>query len=252
MTHQNPPEHFQGQSVFEHLKNARQRGAMATSEIHGTEFPGHFSAGTDSAKETAIAFLILFAIGSALAIEISTLMTIFVAFGLGWLIWKTGRSALLGWSHLERVHRVIEEERWEIQHHREQEREELREMYEVKGFSGKLLDEVVDVLMADDNRLLRVMLEEELGLSLETYEHPLKQAFGAFIGTLICIASVLFSFYFWPSYGLPLASALIIIITSTLAARFEKRRQINDLIWNLALGTFGCLGAYFLTRLIAV
>ncbi len=35
--------------------------------------------------------------------------------------------------------------------------------------------------MADDNRLLRVMLEEELGLTLEAYEHPLKQAFGALL-----------------------------------------------------------------------
>ena len=32
--------------------------------------------------------------------------------------------------------------------------------------------------MADGDRLLRVMLEEELGFSLEVYDHPLKQALG--------------------------------------------------------------------------
>ncbi|MBS0629751.1 MAG: VIT1/CCC1 transporter family protein [Verrucomicrobia bacterium] len=242
MTHHTPPEHFQGQSVFEHLKNARTKGALASAETHGVELPGHLFAGADSANETALAFLILWAIGVQ--------MPIFIAFGLGWLIWKTGRSALLGYSRLERVHRLIEEERYEIEHHREQEREELREMYEVKGFSGKLLDEVVDVLMADDNRLLRVMLEEELGLSLEVIEHPLKQAFGAFLGTFICAAAATFAFYFFPTFGIPVVAALILIVTSHLTARFEKRKQITHVVWNLALAAFACAGAYFLTRLI--
>ncbi len=248
MTHHTPPEHFQGQSVYEHLKNARERGARATAETHGTELPGHLFAGADSANETAIAYLVLWAI--ALILPFS--FTLFIAFGFGWLIWKTGRSALIGWSRLERVHRLIEEERWEIEHHREQEREELREMYEVKGFSGKLLDEVVDVLMADDNRLLRVMLEEELGLALEIYEHPLKQAFGAFVGTLVCAGVATLSYYFFPTYGIPVIAALILIITSTLTARFEKRKKVTNLIWNLALAAFGSTGAYYLTRLIAI
>lgn len=248
MTHHTPPEHFQGQSVFEHLKNARERGARATAETHGTELPGHFFAGADSANETAIAYLVLWAI--ALVLPFS--FTLFISFGFGWLIWKTGRSALIGWSRLERVHRLIEEERWEIEHHRDQERVELREMYEVKGFSGKLLDEVVDVLMADDNRLLRVMLEEELGLTLEVYEHPLKQAFGAFVGTLVCAGVATLSYYFFPTYGIPVIAALILTITSTLTARFEKRKKVTNLIWNLALAAFGSTGAYYLTRLIAI
>lgn len=252
MTHHTPQDHFKGQTVFEHLKSARQRGALATAETHGTELPGHLFAGADSANETALAFLILWAVAYALNIEFETLFILFVAFGFGWLIWKTGRSALIGWARLERVHRLIEEERWEIEHHREQEREELREMYEEKGFSGKLLDEVVEVLMADDNRLLRVMLEEELGLSLEMYEHPLKQAFGAFIGTLMCATCAIFAFYFFPDYGIPITAAVILIITSNLTARFEKRKKITNIIWNLALAAFGSTGAYFLTRLIAV
>lgn len=249
MTHHTPPEHFQGQSVYEHLKSARERGALAVAETHGTELPGHLFAGSDSANETALAYLILWAIGSALSMD---LFYLFLGFGLGWLIWKTGRSALIGWARLERLHRLIEEERYEIEHHREQEREELREMYSAKGFSGKLLDEVTDVLMADDNRLLRVMLEEELGLTLEAFEHPLKQAFGAFVGALVCACIACFSYYFFPSYGIPIIVALILIITSKLTARFEKRRQITNVIWNLALAAFASAGAYFLTRLIAL
>ena len=93
-------------------------------------------------------------------------------FSIGWLFWKLGRSSLLGWARLERLHRLIQQEQWEIEHHRAQEKEELTAMYHQKGLTGKLLEQVIEVLMADDNRLLRVMLEEELGLTLETYEHP--------------------------------------------------------------------------------
>lgn len=243
MTHQNPPDHFKGKSVAAHLRDARKRGAMATAEAHGQELPGHFSAGADAAKETALLFLIVWAARP----DLPTLF--FIALGFGILIWKTGRSALLGWNRLERLHRVIEEERFEIEHHRDQEKQELREMYEAKGFSGKLLDEVVEVLMADDNRLLRVMLEEELGLSLEVYEHPLKQACGAFFGTLITAGISIGSVYFWPQIGIPLFAVLIVVITSNMTARYEKRSQMSAVIWNGALALFTGGAVYFLARL---
>ena len=70
-------------------------------------------------------------------------------------------------------------------------------MYEQKGLSGDLLDQVIEVLMADDNRLLRVMLEEELGLTLESYEHPLKQAAGAGLGVLSAFLGAVLGFFMW-------------------------------------------------------
>lgn len=250
MTHKTPPEHFQGKSVAEHLKDAREKGATAKPETHGTEPPGHFAAGADSARDIALAFLILWSIHLSLGFDPKTYFGLLVTFTFGWIIWKTGRSALLAWARLERLHRVIEEERWEIQHHREQEKEELREMYRVKGFSGRLLDEVIDVLVADDNRLLRIMLEEELGLSLEIYEHPLKQAFGAFIWAFVVGILCLTSFYFWPLFGIPIISLLIVITASHLVAKFEKRRRLRSAVWNLALALFCATGVYFLGKLL--
>ncbi|NGX26129.1 MAG: hypothetical protein K940chlam6_00040 [Chlamydiae bacterium] len=247
MTHQTPPEHYKGKSVSEHLKDARLRGARATSETHGTELPGHFSAGSDSAKNTAVIFLILWA--SSEAFDFDPLL-LFIVFGVGWILWSTGRSAFLGWARLERLHRVIEEERYEIEHHRDQEKEELREMYADKGFSGKLLDEVVDILMSDDNRLLHIMLEEELGLSLEVYEHPLKQASGAAVGSILVSALAILAFYFWPFFGIPLISFLTIIIASKLTAKYEKRKPLNSIIWNFSLALFSSAIVYFLARIL--
>jgi VIT1/CCC1 family predicted Fe2+/Mn2+ transporter len=171
-------------------------------------------------------------------------------FSAGWILWKTGRSALLGWSRIERLHRVIEEERWEIQHHRAQERSELTEMYAAKGLSGKLLEEVIDVLMADDNRLLRVMLEEELGLTLEAYEHPLTQAAGALCGAAGSAALCLVGLWAAPSFGLPLAAALVLTVSSALTSKREGSHRTPAIVWNLAIaGTIaGCI--YFLTLMI--
>lgn len=235
--------HFQGKPVVEHLREARTRGALASAEIHGVEMPGHLGAGADAGKETAMALMILWAIFPQ-----SWLMLLL--FSIGWIVWKTARSAMLGWARVERLHRVIEQERWEIEHHRQQEKEELTEMYMAKGLSGKLLEEVIEVLMADDNRLLRVMLEEELGLTLEVYEHPLKQAFGAGIGAFASAFLCLFGLWLLPDFGLPIFAALAIILCAIVAARLERNRSWNSVVWNLA--SFGLVfgTVYFLIPLL--
>jgi hypothetical protein len=163
------------------------------------------------------------------------IFSLLLFFSCGLLIWKAGRSALLGWARLERLHRLTEEERWEIEHHPTQEKEELTELYRAKGFDGKLLEEVVDVLMADDNRLLGVMLEEELGLTLEVYDHPLKQAAGAAAGVTVVAVTLLLLFWFFPLYGIPAGATLMLAIFSTLAATKERNRALPALIWNFAL-----------------
>lgn len=67
----------------------------------------------------------------------------------------------------------LDRERAEIRDHFEQEKEEVRVLYAAKGFGGSLLRQVVDTLAADDDRLLKVMMEEELGLSMHHMNHPL-------------------------------------------------------------------------------
>lgn len=231
-------DHFEGKSVSEHLKAARAKGTLASAEIHGTEMPGHLSAAADAARETAIYLLLLWIIFPHDA-------RLFFLFGIGLFLWKVGRSALLGWMRLERLHRVIEEERWEIEHHREQEQEELTALYRAKGLSGKLLDETVSVLMADDNRLLRVMLEEEMGLTLEVYEHPLKQCVGAGVGVIF--ASACFAAgYFFTSWGAIAAGAIAIGCAAYFAAKAERNRLLESLIWTLSTAAFAVGATYLL------
>jgi vacuolar iron transporter family protein len=233
-------DHFDGKSIPEHLREARLKGAQASAEIHGTEISGQKAAFADSLRDSSLAMVLIACISFKLLPASQAALLVFL-FLIGWMIWKTCRSALLGWARLERLHRLIEEERWEIQHHRPQEREELMEMYQVKGFEGELLTEVLDVLMADDNRLLEVMLVEELGLSLESYEHPLKQASGAFLGSLATILVGALFYKLSPSYGFFAASLPLFLGAGLWTAKIENIKLLPSFIWNLAVYTL-CVG----------
>ncbi len=142
------------------------------------------------------------------------------------------------------------EEKWEIENHREQEREELRQLYRAKGFDGKLLEDVLDVLMADGDRLLRVMLEEELGLSLEVHEHPLKQGLGAALGVLGAAVVSLAGMSVSMPGGLLVASGLTIIFSTYLSSRFQQNRPIPAIVWNLGIAMICCAVVYFLLGLL--
>jgi vacuolar iron transporter family protein len=245
MTLPPPSEHFGGKTVVEHLKEARTRGAVAAAEIHGVEMPGHIAAGADAARDMAIILLVLWVISPQN-------WSLYLLVAAGWVVWKTARCALMGWSRIERVHRLIEEERYEIEKHRDQERFELTEMYRAKGFTGKLLEDVIDVLMADDNRLLRVMLEEELGLTLESYEHPLKQASGAFIGSALAAFLLLFGLWAIPSFGLPLLAAFVVILSAWTFAKMERNKVWNAIIWNLAIAALSAGCVYFVNSTLSI
>lgn len=236
--------HFQGKEALQHVIDARIKGKAASSEIHGAEMPGHYSAAADAAKETSLLLLLLWALFSELSFPADGMHWFLITFTAGWLVWKVGRSALLGWARLERLNRLIEEERWEIEHHRQQEKEELKALYAAKGFSGKLLDEVVDVLMADDNRLLQVMLEEELGLNLESYEHPLKQAAGACIGVLIATGIGAIGLFLLPFWGAAACTGCVIALSAGITAHLEKNEILSTVVWNLAVAALSCLIAY--------
>jgi hypothetical protein len=235
--------HFKDKDAIGHVVQAQAKGVISAAEIHGIETPGYISAAADSARDIAVIFLLFL----PLMPKVSHLAVFF----LGYIAWRTGRAAWLGWARLERLHRVLEQERWEIEHNRSQEKDELRELYRAKGFEGKLLEDVLGVLMADGDRLLRVMIEEELGLSLENVEHPLKQGFGAGLGALSASVLLLLGLYlglFWGS----VAIALVIIgIAAALLASFSQNRLIPAITWNIALGLLSFGLTYFTLQLVA-
>ena len=258
------PSHFKGKDAIEHVAEAQAQGKIAATEIHGLETPGYISAAADAARETGI--ILLFAAAFSAITYHSTLFFMFsyIALAFGWALWKGGRSAWLGWFRLERLRRVLKQEKWEIEHHRQQERSELAVLYAAKGFEGKLLEEVLDVLVAEDDRFLRVIVEEELGLSLAAYEHPLKQGLGAFFGVILASAisyGIVSSFWFLTHHYnihsdtvdllcLLTGPLFIVGLSSAVQAHHAQNRWIPAIVWNIGLAalSFGCI--YFFFRIL--
>lgn len=66
----------------------------------------------------------------------------------------------------------IERERREMREMPDKEKEEVRKIYRAKGFRGQELEMVVGRITADPKVWLRCMMEEELGLVVETFDTP--------------------------------------------------------------------------------
>ena len=79
-------------------------------------------------------------------------------------------------------HKAIEY--WEVDHLPEKEREEIREIYQAKGFEGELLEQVVAKITEDKDRWVDVMMKEELEMTEET-KSPFQMGLVTFISFLL-------------------------------------------------------------------
>jgi len=79
-------------------------------------------------------------------------------------------------SERELLERYLEEEKWQIKNHPEQEEEELKEIYTKKGFTKKEVDIIVARLMKNPAVMLEEMAYHELKIISENLEQPSSNA----------------------------------------------------------------------------
>ncbi|MDP1879499.1 MAG: VIT1/CCC1 transporter family protein [Parachlamydiaceae bacterium] len=229
--HQKPPKTLKDASDSSYCN-------ILSHEYRGTKFTNPILAGIDAIKETAFIFLLLKFLFSYFHLSFVQQEILIGLLLLGWMFWKTGQTAWIAWSRLERSHRLLEQEKWEIDHNPERTENQLREMYKAKGFEGKQLEDIVELLSTDPHRLLKVMIEEKFGIPLEVHEHPLNQSLGTFLGILIT-SLILFGLnQFSLNWTVYLAGCLIIGFSGYFSAFYEENKTISAVIWNLSLAIF--------------
>jgi predicted membrane protein (TIGR00267 family) len=123
----------------------------------------------------------------------------------------------------------VEREKDHIRRFSAIEREEIRQIYLSKGFTGKQLDEIVDTITSDEERWVEVMLSEELKVTPVEEKRLLRTAaivgLAAIIGSLIPVA---------PFFGLPVFVAIwasIALAGASLFAVGAYKAMVTVGVW---------------------
>ncbi len=124
-----------------------------------------------------------------------------------------------GKSESDFYNHEIEQERLEIKLCPDIEKEEVMRIYSQKGFKGKLLDDIADEIVKDDDRWVREMIIDEIGVTELKHENDIKN-------------SVVIFFAFLLGASFPVLPYLILTKTS-----FEEM----NIFWIASVVTFGGL-----------
>ncbi len=165
-----------------------------------------------------------------------------VSMGLG--------NYLSGKSRQDNYQRLLKEELKEMEEIPEIEREEIREIFEAKGFTGADLDRVTEVITSNKQVWADTMMREEHGIAPDEDGTPALHALMTFV------SFVLFGSIPIAPYLLPIAdsSRFMVTIISTAIALLTvgflrswvtRERLIKGPLEILAVGLICALVAYF-------
>lgn len=151
-----------------------------------------------------------------------------------------------------------QDEEREIRDDPEGEREEIRQIFSRKGFTGSQLEEIVDTITADNKLWVDTMMVEELGYSPSETE-PLHAARATFVAFLVVgiIPLVAFLADLWLPNGLEdpflwssLMTGVAFFTVGALKSRFVAQRWWKAGAETLAMGGAAATLAYLIGALL--
>ncbi len=145
------------------------------------------------------------------------------------------------------------QEEWEIDNLEDQERKEIRDIYEKKGFKAELLEEIVRIITSRRKVWVDTMMKEELGL-IEDEKKPIDASISTFIGFNVIGIIPLLPFTILFALAIESNSAFAFSVIFTMAAFFlvgmikgkiVKHSLLRSGIYTLIIGGVAALVAYF-------
>ena len=149
-------------------------------------------------------------------------------------------------SELRREEREIDE----VPH---LEKAEIRAIYKKKGFSGGLLNQIVNRITSNRKLWVNTMMTEELKMSEEDFENPLKSALvvgiSSFAGSFVPLLSFLLGFGIIRAvYFSVVLSALVLFVTGAIKAKLTVGKWYKAGIEMALIGILAALIGYGIGR----
>lgn len=142
-------------------------------------------------------------------------------------------------TEIDELERTRAMERRHIAVDPEGECEEIRQIFQAKGFEGETLEQAVDAITADRERWISTMVTEEFGLS-ENVRDPMRAALATFAAFVTCGVVPLVPFFLSePSTAAPVALALtavVFFIIGSMKSRWSLARWWASGLETLAIG----------------
>ncbi len=155
-------------------------------------------------------------------------------------------------SEVEVYRHAKEKEKIEMKELPEAERREIRKIFFGKGFSGRILEQVVKTLTANKRRWLNVMMEEELGLTERTFENPKKEALITLMAFVLAGSIPLYSYFFFEvqrALQISLAASFTsVFIVGSLRSLFTGKNWMKSGAELLAISMFAGAAAYYIGK----
>jgi VIT1/CCC1 family predicted Fe2+/Mn2+ transporter len=145
------------------------------------------------------------------------------------------------WRRLEKIeHRHIELAP-------EGEREEVRQIFERKGFAGKDLERMVELTTADRQRWVRTMLVDEYGLP-HAVRSPWIAAVCTFTAFVVCGLAPLLPYLFGSEYSMTISvtlTAIMFLAIGSIKSKWSTSSWWHSGLTTLLVGAIAAALAYF-------
>ena len=158
-------------------------------------------------------------------------------------------------AHNEYVQMKRKREEWEIDNMEDQERQEIRDIYEKKGFKDEMLDEIVRMITSRRKVWVDTMMREELGLVEEDGKKPLISAFSTFVGFNVVGLIPLIPFVVFYSIGIEANSEAFyfsaaftgaaFFIVGLIKGKIVQKSLLRSGLFTLIIGAVAAAVAYF-------
>ena len=136
------------------------------------------------------------------------------------------------------------------------EREEIRNIYEEKGFQGELLDKIVDTITKNEDVWVAVMMAEEHKLKPADRGTALRSAIvvgiSAIIGSLIPLFPFIFLPINWSMIVSVLLTGIVLFIVGAYKPQFTVGKPARSGLEIALIGTVSALAGYAVGALLKV